>query len=121
MIVTNLIGRPVAPSRYAGRGHHIASTPPVLDCFEKLQLVAASGLSDIALGRKSWLFCTSDRGGLTGRLADVLARPAMHLGHRWTSCGPASYSGTSSAYSPSCCDIATVRVKLWPASSSETL
>jgi transposase len=77
---------------------------------------AERGLRGIALGRKSWLFCGSDRGGeraaamysliVTAKmnridpqawLADVLARIATHPAHRldellpwnWTSSNPA--------------------------------
>ncbi len=68
---------------------------------------AERGLRGIALGRKSWLFCGSDRGGqraavmysliVTAKmngvdpqlwLADVLARIAAHPAHRWMSCCP---------------------------------
>ncbi len=80
---------------------------------------AERGLRGIALGRKSWLFCGSDRGGqraaamysliVTARmngvdpqawLADVLSRIAVHPAHRldellpwnWTTQGPAAFA-----------------------------
>ena len=68
---------------------------------------AERGLRGIALGRKSWLFCGSDRGGrraaamysliVTAKmngvdpqawLADVLSRIAAHPAIGWTSCCP---------------------------------
>ena len=79
---------------------------------------AERGLRGIALGRKSWLFCGSDRGGhraaamysliVTAKmngvdpqawLTDVLSRIAAHPGHRLAELLPWNWTSSRSAIS----------------------
>ena len=108
------VGLPEIPSTKLSRGHDLAKAIQyILKRQSAFTLflddgrvcmsnnAAERGLRGVALGRKSWLFCGSDRGGrraaamysliVTAKmngvdpqawLADVLARIAAHPAHR---------------------------------------